>query len=1257
MKDNGSGEMTFKNHSGMCKTSTHKFSNRGESACQELLSRLDERVFNAVQSGALAKVGDEITEHLSNFEDPSKLIADPADEDTSQLPDAGVVLCEWAVGSDGKKMRVSDTIVTEIIKHFKNSNKQLQRSGNDRTWTESLQEFIRKLINRRMQRVIQWVEINFPDRRCLSEWLESSLESHLEQYKNRFHTQLLQLWTLCGSQCSQRSGNSKKCQRICVNLKSLCCNNGCPNCNCGEIYHNCVEDCERCKCSTATVRLNPSKCILGAEHGDSVAHKCESERHNCPAECEMSAARNCMKFCNIALEENHSYHKCGMGSNHKCNHDCLANCEKKCDKTFDHESSDSDSLHHCGSRYCIMPCSIDGCQNNCAEDHLHYVGKESILHFCKMEHSCHKGSCSVPQGRCLPGQDSISPPSACKVMIPVKHLEHKGTHFCGEIHYCNEKCPCCDELCNKRLARGSDGCLPYEFQPHLGFCHTGKHEFAQKPVIDLNSILDKLEVGIMEKCTSTSTVLGDGHECRSNSSISDPLNSHEFEIERGLKTIGFQLCEMIDGKLVVTANLASKAVSSFKSTRNRQGVQEVQWKNSLQQFIDVVVNNGIQEIVKWLDQQLPNAECVGCVDVTSSVNDFKRRLSKQHLDLVKQQWQLCPRSCSQIEEGCDKCERQCVLLKQHYDTSVGVKTCSCLEDEHRCKSECTKCLKAFGLSATLSKKKTCRRGAKHKNADHDCGADSHACSEICEMSEAKGCLGKCALTLEDEHYEHICGAKKEKHKCPELCSVSGCSKSCSSAYGVKHQSIGGKEVHSCGLLRCFEACSIEFCTRECSNTDHCHALLPGEVHKCDGVHKCQKPCSIKTGRCPKGETSKCAASTPHKEAHFCGSTHLCNKRCPACDAFCTKELKSEMSGSVISFTPHSGLCHTLTHGTAKDLRILTSKGKTEASCKGEWCPHVCELLGRGHQHIVECQNKDGSGCLGQHHDVVGLKGYDYVIHSEFWETVAGFEDPCRNTTNQNELFDLCDAYCSCQEKGEIKEDSQRFCRLKLWHEPVVDVRDLDGHVYDGHHFGCRHEKHVILIIDGSASMGDTDVSDSDSLSPLHQVKVAATSFLTELRKQSQNSFVSLISFAAEAHSLVEAEEIDKVCRSLPSDWAAKDRSTTLYEPAIKKADDVIACCRQKTDADPVIFFLTDGKALDTDKEIIGLAVSRLVDKNNARLSTCLFGEENPGAEKLLESMASVGRGAFYKAPTGEELQKSLDKFKVLIYSTKSVVGY
>jgi uncharacterized protein YegL len=364
-----------------------------------------------------------------------------------------------------------------------------------------------------------------------------------------------------------------------------------------------------------------------------------------------------------------------------------------------------------------------------------------------------------------------------------------------------------------------------------------------------------------------------------------------------------------------------------------------------------------------------------------------------------------------------------------------------------------------------------------------------------------------------------------------------------------------------------------------------------------------------------------------------------------------------MSGSVISFTPHSGLCHTLTHGTAKDLRILTSKGKTEASCKGEWCPHVCELLGRGHQHIVECQNKDGSGCLGQHHDVVGLKGYDYVIHSEFWETVAGFEDPCRNTTNQNELFDLCDAYCSCQEKGEIKEDSQRFCRLKLWHEPVVDVRDLDGHVYDGHHFGCRHEKHVILIIDGSASMGDTDVSDSDSLSPLHQVKVAATSFLTELRKQSQNSFVSLISFAAEAHSLVEAEEIDKVCRSLPSDWAAKDRSTTLYEPAIKKADDVIACCRQKTDADPVIFFLTDGKALDTDKEIIGLAVSRLVDKNNARLSTCLFGEENPGAEKLLESMASVGRGAFYKAPTGEELQKSLDKFKVLIYSTKSVVGY
>jgi Mg-chelatase subunit ChlD len=170
-----------------------------------------------------------------------------------------------------------------------------------------------------------------------------------------------------------------------------------------------------------------------------------------------------------------------------------------------------------------------------------------------------------------------------------------------------------------------------------------------------------------------------------------------------------------------------------------------------------------------------------------------------------------------------------------------------------------------------------------------------------------------------------------------------------------------------------------------------------------------------------------------------------------------------------------------------------------------------------------------------------------------------------------------------------------------------------------------------------------------SVSRLKAVKSIFISFLSGLRKKSQHYTVSLISFAARAHILMQPTNISLALQNIPSDWAAVHREKTYYLPAVSAADVVITSRKSSVTAGvQAVFFLSDGVPFKEDEDKVLKGVKRLVKEHNATLSTCLFGCCNHDEGKIMRKMAISGRGQFHLASGVEELNRALQKFEALI---------
>ncbi|XP_062520235.1 uncharacterized protein LOC134195246 [Corticium candelabrum] len=620
------------------------------------------------------------------------------------------------------------------------------------------------------------------------------------------------------------------------------------------------------------------------------------------------------------------------------------------------------------------------------------------------------------------------------------------------------------------------------FEKHVGFCNTGKHTFADSPGKELEQILNEMKAEIKGKMAVEVEDISKGVLKPFDAEVlrdCPPYRRRElFERHESSKISKFRLCEVIEGEVVVTRQLLDLVIAAFKIRRNRNDESESRWKEKLQTYIREFLEKRIHRVMKWIEKHLPHSKCLNSEDVTSSLNAFKESCGIEIFDYLRNRWRLCSQICSQRESNCEKCQRTCLQFAIECAASATREACDCFEDDHRCREDCSLCAVTFGVqNKTKSLKSRCRLGARHDD-QHRCYRKEHPCPEHFTKFMARGCIGNCSYKLETHPEMHLCSSGSN-HKCPEFCSAVnvGCNKQCDREF--EHQLKLKDELHSCGKRQCVQKCSHVGCSRRCATKDHLHDLNKRDSHLCDKpLHGCDKTCNVQGGRCPGrsvASANPCVvpiddSGIAHERLHYCGQIHLCDKRCPCCDAFCDKRLisvKDRLQG-ITKFINHEGLCNTNAHQTARKLTIENSLGYTEACSKGEWCGNVCVRLRRGHLHLVTCKTENMI-CTGHHTSDANGRLLDQVHHGTFWEHFAHFEDPCKDE-QQQKIFSICPRYCSSKSENEIESNSESFCKRQLWHDDFIEDNDAQSHVIDGHQFGCRHYKHIIVVVDCSQSM-------------------------------------------------------------------------------------------------------------------------------------------------------------------------------------------
>ncbi|KAH7282158.1 hypothetical protein KP509_35G015400 [Ceratopteris richardii] len=448
-------------------------------------------------------------EMLANLDNDDDIKDDPMYSESGihgsiQLQDSGLKL---AVNQTGDEISGMDDIVESLRLKFQAAFPRVDHS--EKAWHAAYQRFLSSLMDRRQNRVLEWLRINTKEFREDGDIQQLVLEvtTRLVELKNKV--------LLCSCKCS-------KCFLTCVLLKGHYSDHSCLG------THICSQECSFCQeeqimyfnAETAPIIM---ECTDVAGH--SGRHDCNKRMHTCQKNCiQYERASNCNKKC--SLRANHlGEHYCNS-QRHMCKEKCsLPGCENACVMAFDSEHE----RHVCHEQFCSVQCSMPGCMRQCAtKNHFHELEADA-QHFCSNKHPC-AGMCEVPgvcnvvtellkQTKRFHGQrgnfeyDFVSEQSedrkGCCLMIPAFTRKHSGPHVhstnTNVVHYCDKRCPDCDYYCQ------------------LPFGHAGSHNtvhgnmkktkfVAEMEDIDLQDRkYVRGESGVAEMCAMHCRARGRGH--------------------------------------------------------------------------------------------------------------------------------------------------------------------------------------------------------------------------------------------------------------------------------------------------------------------------------------------------------------------------------------------------------------------------------------------------------------------------------------------------------------------------------------------------------------------------------------------------------------------------------------------------------------------------------------------------------------------------------------------------------------------------
>ena len=565
--------------------------------------------------------------------------------------------------------------------------------------------------------------------------------------------------------------------------------------------------------------------------------------------------------------------------------------------------------------------------------------------------------------------------------------------------------------------------------------------------------------------------------------------------------------------------------------------------------------------------------------------------------------------------------------------------------------------------------------------NHQCNKE-HVCGKKCRFNPMNGCPERC--TKKARHVgDHQCS--ELKHSCSELCSLDNCQGKCIIECELKHK------VHKCTKEQCIKTCSIRNCSNKCSARDHFHGtelslqyrkeqktskeypfILPDGTRKdtiehfCENEHPCPHEC-LEDGFCnvwtekQKDITKATFKSsrgtfdyevifadicrklncrfklkplqTSHPERHTCtSSTHSCTTKCPTCEKICDKLMH------------HDGLHHTR-HGNMRKFYFIANedifevgshKYKVGEEAIAEMCHVFCSSLGRGHAHVIECDNPRACSYNpkvdGPRHQTKVYKpnpqiAKDEITHTEYWRHI-GFKDPCQSADVKE--FHKCPAFCPSEthEKYGMEESEKVYCIRPLWHDQVVKRRGPSDQGFvsaDGHHFLCNHPVgtyHFVLCLDDSGSMHSK---------PWEDLKNAVETFVEQRKLVSTSDTLSIVIYNISARVVA--------CNQPLSSFTVRcltyQGGQTSFRAALSTADSLIGQNLRQNEI-PVLIFMSDGNASDGEDEMINIS-KKYNFKYGLVVYTLGFGQV---VFDKLQQLAWLGNGEHINVVDGIDLKNS-----------------
>ncbi|KAE9406917.1 hypothetical protein BT96DRAFT_954710 [Gymnopus androsaceus JB14] len=331
------------------------------------------------------------------------------------------------------------------------------RTQNDRTWIEGLQQYILSLADQRIEHVRQWIDSNlgrFKTDHANVEALRRMLESTV--IAMRSHVEL------CMMKC-------ESCNLLCICSRRHDSKDP-HHCN---TNHKCTQSCEFVD---GHEEEEDEKVPCGFAAGHTGKHICTVDTHLCGEKCDLHDKKGCLEECIKVTDHADEGHFCASRT-HACGEPCdLAHVNLEdgttysCPGTCHHPSDLEHSEHACDNRFCPLLCQL--CARLCCGKHLHGLDMDAV-HLCGEQHLC-AALCAAP-GIC----DIETQPQSieatftgrhetfqytkvsakrlqCVIPIPAGNLEHQGAHTHSSarnaFHYCEARCEDCGYYCT--LPRG-----------------------------------------------------------------------------------------------------------------------------------------------------------------------------------------------------------------------------------------------------------------------------------------------------------------------------------------------------------------------------------------------------------------------------------------------------------------------------------------------------------------------------------------------------------------------------------------------------------------------------------------------------------------------------------------------------------------------------------------------------------------------------------------------------------------------------------